>query len=96
MVANGVHTGSGADEALAGRPLQLVRFDGDKLALGEEALAVLKRVQAPIAVVAVAGRARTGKRGLLQPGRREAAGSARATPSPLQPGCGCSSLLLMS
>ena len=52
--------------AISARPLQLVRCDADgKLAVGEEAVDVLRNVRGPVAVVAVCGRARQGKSFIL-------------------------------
>ncbi|GFR48846.1 hypothetical protein Agub_g10799 [Astrephomene gubernaculifera] len=50
-----------------GRPLQLVTHDAStgQFSLGEEAISVLKCIKAPLAVVAVCGRARTGKSYIL-------------------------------
>ncbi|GLC47864.1 hypothetical protein PLESTB_000033800 [Pleodorina starrii] len=50
-----------------GKPVQLVHHDPStgQFSLGDEAIAVLKRVKAPIAVVSVCGRARTGKSYIL-------------------------------
>ncbi len=50
-----------------GKPLQLISHDPKTghFQLGEEALDVLRRIRAPIAVVAVCGRARTGKSYIL-------------------------------
>ncbi|GIL52651.1 hypothetical protein Vafri_8448 [Volvox africanus] len=50
-----------------GKPVQLVHHDpsSGQFSLGEEAIAVLKRIKAPIAVVSVCGRARTGKSYIL-------------------------------
>ncbi|KAG2501543.1 hypothetical protein HYH03_000050 [Edaphochlamys debaryana] len=50
-----------------GRPLQLVQQDETtgEWKLGEEAMAALTRIKAPIAVISVCGRARTGKSYIL-------------------------------
>ena len=51
----------------AGQPLELVRYDEatKKFQVGEEALAVLRAVKAPMGVVSVCGRARQGKSFIL-------------------------------
>ncbi|KAG2434077.1 hypothetical protein HXX76_007805 [Chlamydomonas incerta] len=48
-----------------GEPLQLIAHSEGNWTIGEQALDVLKRIKAPIAVVAVCGRARTGKSYIL-------------------------------
>lgn len=50
-----------------GRPVQLVHHDPStgQFSLGEDAIAVLKRIKAPISVISVCGRARTGKSYIL-------------------------------
>ncbi|PNW72241.1 hypothetical protein CHLRE_16g676200v5 [Chlamydomonas reinhardtii] len=51
--------------AAGGEPLQLIAHNEGTWTIGEKALEVLKRIKAPIAVVAVCGRARTGKSYIL-------------------------------
>jgi len=74
-----MESGKGNDPAVKGinltlmaapnqaRPLELVSFNAHtgKFEVGEEALAVLRGVRAPLAVVAVCGRARQGKSYIL-------------------------------
>ena len=58
---------SSSSSASSAVPLQLVRVapDGRGFELGEEALRVLRSIRGPVAVAAVAGRARQGKSSLL-------------------------------
>jgi len=60
-------SGRGREKAMAeGRALQLLYTDDQgRFRLGKEAVQVLRRVQAPVSVVAVCGRARQGKSFLL-------------------------------
>lgn len=53
--------------AMSGVPLELVKYDTatGKFLVGTEALAVLRKVKAPLGVVAVCGRARQGKSFIL-------------------------------
>ncbi|KAG2453890.1 hypothetical protein HYH02_002096 [Chlamydomonas schloesseri] len=48
-----------------GEPLQLIAHNNNQWTIDDRALEVLKRIKAPIAVVAVCGRARTGKSYIL-------------------------------
>ena len=48
-----------------GAPLELISYDGNCFQLGEEALAVLRKIRGPVAVIAVSGRARQGKSFIL-------------------------------
>lgn len=54
----------GGDVLKGGQPLHLLRTDDKtgKFVLGEDALAALRAVKTPIAIAAVCGRARQGKR----------------------------------
>ena len=63
-------------------PLQLVRVsaDGQRFELGEEALRVLRSLRGPVAVAAVAGRARQGKSSLLNGLLRTATGGKGKSP----------------
>lgn len=54
----------GGEASKGGQPLHLLRSDPatGKFVLGEDALAALRSVKTPIAIAAVCGRARQGKR----------------------------------
>lgn len=67
--ATGLARGSNSSggEATPGAPLELIRYNQSttKFELGEEALAVLRKVRGPVGVIAVCGRARQGKSFIL-------------------------------
>jgi polynucleotide 5'-kinase involved in rRNA processing len=47
------------------RPIQLIKFKGDKFELNSEALEIINSIEEDLVVVAIVGKARTGKSYLM-------------------------------
>lgn len=47
------------------KPVQLIKFDGPRFVLNEEAMRLIKSIKDEVAIVSIVGKARTGKSFLM-------------------------------